>query len=1399
MVQLYSRFGGESVVNSITAGIQSQPSMARLASGAFVIVWVSETTPLSGNWEIRGQLYDSAGARQGGEFLASPSTGLRGEPRVAALSSGGFVVTWSYDVHDGTGSQAGNLQALRVRGQIFDSAATKVGGELTIGTDTTGDHIDSQVVGLAGGGFAVTWSRLSPGADALGQVFDPAGAATGAQLILSSATAGSQINTAAAALPGGGFIAAWTDTASAGVGDPTSAGVKAQFFDSAGAKVGSEFLVNTTTAGAQSAPNIALLDSGGFVMTWADTSHIGADTSGQATKGQIFNSAGAKVGGEFLVNTHTEGDQFISSVSALPGGGFVAAWRDGPQDDADIKAQVFDSAGGKVGIEFVVNSLVAGHQNTPVILGLASGGFAAAWVDQGTGDGDQAGVKTQVFALGSGAPTDIELSSYALNENAVENVAVATLSAEGAANSGFTYQILADSSGGAFRIEGDKLVVDDNAKLDFETAPQLTVTIRATDANGQSYDEAIVLDVTDIGHEKRYSAGDEYIANTHQAGQEFGATVVPLELGGYGLIWLEYDPGTAGSPDPAPERTVLRLYDSSGAPVSGEITIADKWVQGMAVTPLDGGGFLIVREAYHEPANTFSIKAQAYNGAGSPVGPEIVLGSSTSGFPHSPSVAKLATGGFVIAWATPANEVHAQSFSPSGSPAGPEITITASYDSLPVSLAPTAAGGFAASWIEIGATPQDPEVAKVQFYDENGDPAGAPISVELGDDAGSLTILALADGSYMLAWVEVAGSQDGINLELVVAQPIASDFFPVGDPVVLTAFLREPDTAEIRFAVHPDGGFVVTWPMIDVSTGAITYTVEGQLFDYCGCPIGSPFQPTGFGGNYGVGILLDGTIVASWTGPDSADSGVYARVFRPADEPIEIDGDDVLYGDENPNILDGGDGDDQLYGLGEDDDLIGGPGNDILDGGPGADAMAGGTGNDAYYVDQAGDAVTENAGEGTDEIRTGLATFSLAGLPNVENLTGTSNSGQSLTGNGAANIVNAGSGNDFVFLQAGGNDYALGNEGNDVFLFGGTLTSMDQVEGGDGVDQIVLQGNYAGGTLPILGANVSGIENLAILPGNDTRFGDPGTNFYDYNITITDSVLGEGVQLVIDANRLRAGEDLTVDGSTETDGSFFIYGGNGVDTLTGGANKDVFIFGGQGQWGSGDVVTGGAGVDQLALRGNYTIVFGANQLVGIEQIGMVSAQDTRYGALGSSYSYDLTMVDANVDGIQFTVDAAPLRPGETLTFNGSAEDDGSFRVFGGRGNDTIVGSQNGDIIAGNAGADMLTGGGGGDAFRYVATSDSTTGAVDRILDFLPGTDWIDLSRIDADTNADGNQAFHWIGSNAFGTSGTPAGELRAYQAGNSWFIEGDTNGDGAADLIIEVVGPAPLGADNFVL
>jgi len=492
-------------------------------------------------------------------------------------------------------------------------------------------------------------------------------------------------------------------------------------------------------------------------------------------------------------------------------------------------------------------------------------------------------------------------------------------------------------------------------------------------------------------------------------------------------------------------------------------------------------------------------------------------------------------------------------------------------------------------------------------------------------------------------------------------------------------------------------------------------------------------------------------------------------------------------------LISTGSGNDNLTTAGGDDELHTGAGNDILatmggndtlDGGIGADSMTGGLGDDYYYVDDAGDSVNENANEGIDEVRTALAAYSIAGLANVENLTGISTGAQDLRGNGGNNVVTGAGGNDFIRLQDGGADTGIGGGGNDVFLFGASLTSADKVDGGAGTDQIAIQGDYSGGVT--LGAQLVSIESLAILSSTDNRFGGGGAGPFDYRITTVDQNVAAGATMVVDANLLQAGEDFTFDGSAESDGSFFTYGSRGVDDLTGGAKNDAFYFGEGLQFGASDKVNGGpGGTDQLGLRGNYTIVFGASQLTSIESIGLVSAKDTRYGALGSNYNYNLTMNDGNVAaGQRMTVDGAPLRSTETLTFDGSGELDGSFRVFGGAGDDVIRGSHGNDVLSGGMGTDMLYGNAGNDVFLYRSVGESTAASRDRIQDFALG-DKVDLSGIDAIAGTPANDGFTLIGANGF--SGV-AGQLRYENTtGNIWVVQGDTNGDGLADIELVIV------------
>ena len=78
------------------------------------------------------------------------------------------------------------------------------------------------------------------------------------------------------------------------------------------------------------------------------------------------------------------------------------------------------------------------------------------------------------------------------------------------------------------------------------------------------------------------------------------------------------------------------------------------------------------------------------------------------------------------------------------------------------------------------------------------------------------------------------------------------------------------------------------------------------------------------------------------------------------------------------------------------------------------------------------------------------------------------------------------------------------------------------------------------------------------------------------------------------------------------------------------------------------------------------------------------------------------------------------------------------------------------MLNGGAGADVLTGGAGADVFRFSALTDSTVavGGRDTIRDFVSG-DKIDLHLIDANASLAGDQAFGFIGTNAFSGCRSP--------------------------------------------
>ncbi len=1100
MVQLYRRKGGELLVNTETSGNQSGANLAALQGGGYVIVWTDSSalgadTSSSG---IKAQRFDGDGNKVGGEFLVNTTvTGFQTAAFVTTFASGRFIVTWT-----DSSATGGDTSGSAVRAQMFEANGTPLGSEFLVNTATSGTQTAASVTELAGGGFVVSWSDSSGvGGDASGsgikaQRFDAAGVKLGAEILVNTETSGSQNTPGIIALASGGFAVAWQGATSFN-GVTVVGSVRVQLFDAAGAKVGTEQVASSSQEGNFSGPNIAALQSG-FVVTWAQQDSIffpGVPVTFNV-QGQLFDASGAKLGAEFTVNTTTAGSQMAPDVDALPGGGFIVTWHSAGEGVTgfNVYGQIFDAAGARVGVEFIVSSATDGNQLTPKVDVLPSGDIVVTWSDNSGIGGDTSGtaVKMQVLTLSNDPPTDILLSNMAISETAREDVPLAVLKTVGALNSGYTYVILSDSSGGAFRIDGDKLVVDDNNLLDFETTTQVELLIRTTDDNGNSFEETIQLDIVNTPEAGYAAATGEFLVNTATQDNQSQPVITQLASGGFVVLWTEWVPFGSINTGKA------QIYDAAGNPVGGELAI-----EGTSAAALPWGGFVVVGSA--PDADLYGVVARIYDAAGVTDGSVIPVNSSTAGDQFFPSVASLPSGGFVVTWTDFAggafeSDVRAQVFDASGGKLGAELvvpTVTAGRQEES-EVAVLDSGGFVITWWD--------GTVQAQIFTASGARFGGPITVA-SDSSVEPHVTALATGGFVVTWARNISSGGFVGIDNLSAQIFDANGVRVGD-VILISDDGPSQVRSVDVAALPWGGFVVAWADYD-DASTNDAGIRAQAFDGSGAKVGEALfvndvtvedqiQPS-------IAVLASGDFVVGWTdqsglGGDASGFGVKARLFTMEPEPTEgadildgTEGDDVIHalgGDDLVNGLGGHDqlfgdgGDDQLYGNAGIDTLFGGAGNDRLEGGDNDDQLEGGAGDDLLYGGEADDVLIDESGN--DQ---------LYGENGSDSLSVTRRE----TEPASVVLIDGGADDDFVtfFGYRFADDVTvIGGGGNDrISVFRGETVTIDAGSGDDRVHLHFLGADYA----ITLG---SGADFL-ILP---QRF-EPITR--DGDIVVTDFETGE--------------------------------------------------------------------------------------------------------------------------------------------------------------------------------------------------------------------------------------------------------------------------------------------------
>jgi T1SS-143 domain-containing protein len=400
---------------------------ATTTTGSFIIA----VTPVADAPEVTSLLSGDTLAPTGDAFLLNTTTGgYQSLPSVAAIAGGGYVAAWQSSEQGGDAQNGIFLQR-------FDANGGKLGGEVHVNTVSADDQQNVEVAVLASGKVVVTWESYSQDGSAFGiyaRIYNADGsAASTGEFLVNSSTATNQRGASITALDAGGFVIAWESAH-----DYASSGYNVYFqrFDANGNKVGGEILANTLTGADQTDADVTALSGGSFLVSWSSQYSVDNEPN---VKAQILAADGSKIGPEFLLNTTTGNLQEKPAVAALNGGGFVAVWESPDGNGDGIFGQRFDATGAKVGGEFRVNTTVAGHQEWPTVIGLSDGGFLVSWSDEALAPG---GIYAQRYdATGHAVGNELRLSDGgsvpALTELASGDILVAWYAGSGTATDSY--------------------------------------------------------------------------------------------------------------------------------------------------------------------------------------------------------------------------------------------------------------------------------------------------------------------------------------------------------------------------------------------------------------------------------------------------------------------------------------------------------------------------------------------------------------------------------------------------------------------------------------------------------------------------------------------------------------------------------------------------------------------------------------------------------------------------------------------------------------------------------------------------------------------------------------------------------------------------------------------------
>src|SRR5262249_39628015 len=107
-----------------------------------------------------------------------------------------------------------------------------------------------------------------------------------------------------------------------------------------------------------------------------------------------------------------------------------------------------------------------------------------------------------------------------------------------------------------------------------------------------------------------------------------------------------------------------RMFDSAGSPVGNEFRVNTSTVDAQSlpsISPLGGGGFIVAWQSNLQDTSGIGIYAQQFDGSGHRVGTEFQVNTTTSGDQIVPNVSGLSGGDYVVTWSS-SDHIFAQRF-----------------------------------------------------------------------------------------------------------------------------------------------------------------------------------------------------------------------------------------------------------------------------------------------------------------------------------------------------------------------------------------------------------------------------------------------------------------------------------------------------------------------------------------------------------------------------------------------------------------------------------------------------------------------------------------------------------------------------------------------------------------